>query len=416
MNHMKRILALALALALSAALLTGCGGGSSSASSSAPASSSAGAASPSAGDSSAEAAPIEVDLDAITDPYLFVSGLAGDTVVGSVDGMDITAGELLYWLNVQAENYMYQLQYYGVTEMPWTEELEEQMLNGAMDTAAFYRILPEVGQQVGLKLTQEDLDFPANDLAMCIEELGSEEAMTHWLWFRLMVEEQYADLYYGGRYFQMVQEHYFGEGGEFYPTDAEVKAYVEDEMGYYRVKHILISTKDEATGEDLTGDKLEAKTALAEDILAQLRAAEDPIALFDTLMNEHGEDPGVASNPDGYEAYPGQMVAEFEQASLALKDGEISDLVKSDFGYHIILRLPLDLEKYRDGVASIAMDDWIYDLLEERGVTTNEVFDSIDVTETHDKILALQTAAQEELLAIMEQIQAEQGEGDSSQG
>ena len=32
------------------------------------------------------------------------------------------------------------------------------------------------------------------------------------------------------------------------------------------------------------------------------------------------------------------------------------------------------------------------------------------------KILALQTAAQEELLAIMEQIQAEQGEGDSSQG
>jgi len=49
-------------------------------------------------------------------------------------------------------------------------------------------------------------------------------------------------------------------------------------------------------------------------------------------------------------------------------------------------------------------------------VTTNEVFDSIDVTETHDKILALQTAAQEELLAIMEQIQAEQGEGDSSQG
>ena len=408
MKRMNRIFALALSLALSISLLAGCGGGdSSSAAGSSPAASSA----DSSGAASEDAQIQPMDLTGVTDPYFAVSGLERDTVVATVGDYDITAAELMYWINTQAENYLSQLQYMGYPEaaIPWSDELEANLLAGALETAAFYRLLPVIGEELGLELTQEDLDFPAQDLAMCVEELGSEETMTHWLWFRMMDEELYSQLYYGGRIFQMLQEHYFGEEGELYPTDAEVKAYVEDGLGYYRVKHILLSVKDSTTGELLDDAAKAEKKAKAEDILAQLQQADDVVALFDQLMNQYSEDPGLAAYPDGYEAYPGQMVAEFEQASLQLKDGEISGLVESEHGYHIILRLPLDLEKYRSSVVSLRMDEWISVQLAEYGVVTGDAYDQIDASETHDKMRSLQVTVQDELIAALQALQEKMG-------
>ena len=82
-------------------------------------------------------------------------------------------------------------------------------------------------------------------------------------------------------------------------------------------KHILIRTVDDS-GEPLPEEEQAAARATAEDLLAQIRAADDPIATFDQLMNENSEDPGLTSYPDGYLAVPGDMLQEFEDASLAL--------------------------------------------------------------------------------------------------
>ena len=57
-------------------------------------------------------------------------------------------------------------------------------------------------------------------------------------------------------------------------------------------------------------------------------------------MTELSEDPGKRHYPEGYTYAPGTMVPVFENAANALEEYEISDIVDTSYGYHIILRLP----------------------------------------------------------------------------
>jgi len=96
-----------------------------------------------------------------------------------------------------------------------------------------------------------------------------------------------------------------------------------------RAAHILVSVAEAAPQADR-----DAAKAKAEKLLQQ--AKKDP-ARFAELAKANSEDPGSAAN-GGDLGFFGRsmMVKPFEDATYALKQGEISGLVKSDFGYHII--------------------------------------------------------------------------------
>lgn len=71
----------------------------------------------------------------------------------------------------------------------------------------------------------------------------------------------------------------------------------------------------------------------AEDALARVKAGED----FATVAKEVSQDPGSAANGGDLGFFgKGKMVPEFENAAFALKVGEVSGLVKTPYGYHII--------------------------------------------------------------------------------
>lgn len=97
------------------------------------------------------------------------------------------------------------------------------------------------------------------------------------------------------------------------------------------VKHILVLTIDE-NDEALKGTKLEAATKKAEDLLERVKGGED----FAKVATENSEDPGSAQIGGDYLFTKGYMDPEFEKVSFELEPGQISNLVKSSYGYHII--------------------------------------------------------------------------------
>ncbi len=96
--------------------------------------------------------------------------------------------------------------------------------------------------------------------------------------------------------------------------------------------HILFLTTDEK-GKKLPDDKKKEVKKKAEEVLKKAKDGED----FAKLAKEYSQDPGSKDKGGELgEFEKGQMVPEFEKAAMALKPGEISDIVESQFGYHII--------------------------------------------------------------------------------
>ena len=114
-------------------------------------------------------------------------------------------------------------------------------------------------------------------------------------------------------------------------TQGEIQRYYDSNIQLYqtpeqmRASHILLKTegKDEAT-----------VRKQAEDVLKQVKA---PGADFAALAKKYSEDDGSKVNGGDLDYFSrGRMVPEFETAAFSMQPGQISDLVKSQYGFHII--------------------------------------------------------------------------------
>ena len=121
-------------------------------------------------------------------------------------------------------------------------------------------------------------------------------------------------------------------------TDADAKKFYDENPAKFeepemvRASHILFATRDQATNSELTEEQKKAKRKLAEDIRKRVVAGED----FAKLAKEYSDDPGSKDKGGEYTFPRGQMVPEFEAAAFSLGTNQVSDIVTTQFGYHII--------------------------------------------------------------------------------
>jgi peptidyl-prolyl cis-trans isomerase D len=117
--------------------------------------------------------------------------------------------------------------------------------------------------------------------------------------------------------------------------DEDIKAYYKTHDARFkeaesrRASHILIRADKNAPEAEANAAK-----AKAEELLGQVRKAP---ADFAKLAKQHSQDPGSAAKGGDLDWFGrGAMVKAFEDTVFALKDGQVSDVVRSDFGFHVI--------------------------------------------------------------------------------
>jgi len=138
---------------------------------------------------------------------------------------------------------------------------------------------------------------------------------------------------------------------KFYDDPANISDFEQPEM--VRASHILLMTQDPTTHEPLPADKKAEKKKQMEDILKQAKAGAD----FGELAKKYSEDPGSKDKGGEYTFPRNRMVKEFEDTAFALKNpGDISDIIETTYGYHIIKlneKIPakkVDLAEVKDGI------------------------------------------------------------------
>ncbi len=273
------------------------------------------------------------------------SSLPPEDVAVTIEGREYSVDEFDRWRNY----FVTQLEMSNGAVEDWDAEMSDgitynqYVTDYTLNTLSYYRAIEVTAEEQDISLTNEDYDNIEAVWQEGVTEYGDEESFIAQLTEAGLTEEMYRYVLEVSYLYSRCFASQFGDYGTNL-GDEDVEEYLGD-LEYYTAKHILFSITDENNEPLSSGEKAEKKQA-AKDVLKKLNdyTGEDVGAYFDELSAEYNDDPGAMANPDGYLFTNGEMVPEFEKAVIELEENEISGIVESDFGYHIILRLPVNYD------------------------------------------------------------------------
>lgn len=272
-----------------------------------------------------------------------------EEILATIGGLPITATAVKYTYEVVEEPYK---------ETLTAEEINDEVVNFHKGNAA----LIKYAFDKRIELSEQDENaIKANITSMELqlgedyEKAFAESPFTKFFYYFQtgVIQSVYTNLYN-----TLIEDH----ESEMSKTALEETLTHFEENEYVRAKHILVQfPAGEGENGAVTDEQKQATLEKANEVLDKVNAMTD-ISEFDALIKEYNEDPGMESNPGGYYFKKGEMVAPFEEAAYALEEGKTSGLVETDFGYHILLKLPLEDDAIYDSqVFSEKFSDLLYD-------------------------------------------------------
>lgn len=267
--------------------------------------------------------------------------------VAAVDGEKIGTGEFKYYLEYQKSSMLKQAQLAdpNTTEAAfWKTNIGgknafEVAKEKTLDSLRELKIQLIKAKEAGTKLDSSDTSYINQQINSIVKQYGNSrmKADTELKKNGLSLDvftKMYQDIL-------MLQRFRQAEYKKLNLTNADIKTYYEKNPDWYKessyrtggeeavwARHILIQVPSGATQE--TKDAAKKK---AQQILDKAKAGED----FATLAKENSDDKGSKDNGGEYVfGKSSGMVQAFKDAAFALKPGEISGLVETSFGYHII--------------------------------------------------------------------------------
>ena len=262
--------------------------------------------------------PVATEAGATAEPVKPLPEKLPD-VLARVNNDTVTRTEL--------EEYIRNLE--GQAGSPIPPDQRDRIYRGVIDQLVGYKLLLQEAK--ARKVAVPDTDVDAR-IAEVRKQFPSEDLFMQTLIDRKMTLDQIkADARRDMSIARLID-------AEIAPRIAVTPAQVEDfyknnqdkfqQPERVRASHILISTPENADA----ATKAQAKSK-AQQVLKDVKAGKD----FAALARQHSQDPGSAVNGGDLGFFPqGQMVGPFNDAAFSLKPGATSDLVETQFGYHII--------------------------------------------------------------------------------
>jgi len=249
------------------------------------------------------------------------SGSAPEGVVATVNGEEIGQQEFEQLLNYFRYQYSQQgMQVQGAQ----LQQLQAMVLESLIDNELMYQIAEENGYGPSGQELDEELEKTKEQFA---DEAAYQQALNQQGMSEQELKQELAK--------QMTKVQFEEDkfGDQVTVDSSEVREYYEENPEQFeqpeqiRASHILIQVAEDATEAD--------KAAAKEKLQAAKKRIENGEE-FSKVAREVSEGPSSERGGDLNYFGRGQMVPEFEQAAFSMEVGEISDIVETSFGFHLI--------------------------------------------------------------------------------